>query len=114
MNISKMRTSISIYEKVNAKNSLGETTKELKKIKSNIKAEKRRLKSSRFFSGEKESISDYYRFIVRYREDITESMVLEHRGKKYNIISINNISDINKYETHIDCELKKAGVSDEL
>ena len=54
-----------------------------------------------------------YRFKIRYRNDIDESMRVVYDGVIYDIQHVNNIKETGMYETHIDCVQHKEGVYNE-
>lgn len=93
-------------------NEVGEQVKDWVQYKK-IWAKKQRLKAQTSTVNGKETITYAYRFIVRYRTDIEEDMMLIYKGIAYDIKHVNPINDIDLYETHIDCEFYKEGVYNE-
>lgn len=112
MKVGKMRHRIEIQEYLNIENEIGETVKEWVTYKK-LWAEKKQLRGSNTFEGDKEGIEYTYRFKVRYRGDLNESMRIVHKGVIYDIKHINAISELNLYETHIDCIHHKEGAYNE-
>lgn len=112
MKIGKMRHFIKFQHKVDTKNEINQTVKEWQDYKSTW-AEKIRLKNETTETYGKEGIQEKYRFKVRYREDITEDMRIVYKNVIYNISHVNNIDELEQYETHIDATVMKEGVYDE-
>lgn len=112
MNVGKMRHRIEIQTYSNTKNEIGELTKGWVTYKT-LWAEKKQLRGSNTTTGDKEGIEYTYRFKVRYRTDLDESMRIVHKGIVYDIKHINPIQEIDLYETHIDCVHHKEGVYNE-
>lgn len=112
MNIGSMRHRIEIQIYSDVENEVGEITKQWTTYKK-LWAEKKQLRSSNTNDSDKEGIEYIYRFKVRYREDLDESMRIVHKGIIYDIKHINPISELNLYETHIDCIHHKEGVYNE-
>ncbi len=104
------RIEIQVYSYV--ENEVGEMTKTWITYKK-LWAEKKKIKNSNTFEGDKEGIEYTYRFKIRYREDLNESMRIVHKGIIYDIKHINPIQEIDLYETHIDCVHHKEGVYNE-
>ena len=112
MNIGKMRHRIEIQRYSDIENEVGELTKGWSTYKY-LWAEKKQLRGSNSFEGNKEGIEYTYRFKVRYREDLNESMRIVYKDIIYDIKHINPIQELNLYETHIDCVHHKEGVYNE-
>ncbi len=112
MNIGSMRHKIEIQVYADVENEVGETTKTWTTYKK-IWSEKKKIKNSNTFEGGKEGIEYTYRFKIRYREDLDESMRIIYRGTIYDIKHINPINELNLYETHIDCIHHKESVYNE-
>lgn len=112
MNIGEMKHKIEIQTYSEVENEVGETIKKWIKYK-RLWAGKKQLRASNTFDGNKEGIEYTYRFKVRYREDLDESMRIVHKGIIYDIKHINSINELNLYETHIDCVHHKEGVYNE-
>lgn len=112
MKIGKMRHYITFQREEMVENKIGQLTKQWTNYKSTW-AEKLRLKNETIDTYGKEGIQEVYRFKVRYREDIDESMRILYKGKIYNIDHVNLIDELDQYETHIDCTVIKEGVYDE-
>lgn len=112
MKIGKMRHYITFQRKENVENEIGSVNKDWKDYKSTW-AEKIRLRNSTVESLGKEGIEETYRFKVRYREDITEDMRIVYKNVVYGIAHVNNIDELDMYETHIDVKVLKEGNYDE-
>ena len=112
MNVGKMRHRIEIQTYSNTKNEIGELTKSWTTYKT-LWAEKKQLRGYNTTIEDKEGIEYNYRFKVRYRTDLDESMRIVHKGIVYDIKHINPIQEIDLYETHIDCVHHKEGVYNE-
>ena len=112
MNAGSMRHRIEIQAYSDVENEVGEMINEWTTYKQ-LWAEKKQLRGSNTFEGNKEGIEYTYRFKVRYREDLDESMRIVHKGIIYDIKHINPINELNLYETHIDCVHHKEGVYNE-
>lgn len=112
MNVGKMRHRIEIQVYSDFENELGEMTKQWITYKT-LWAEKKQLRGNNSLDADKEGIEYTYRFKIRYRNDLDESMRIVHRGIVYDIKHINSIDEVNLYETHIDCIHHKEGVYNE-
>lgn len=110
--LNKMKHKIEIQKLTEVENELFENIKKWIPYKK-LWAEKKQLKSSNSYVLGKETIEYVYRFKIRYRTDITEDMRILYKDKIYDIININNIDEIDLYETHIDCVERKEGVYNE-
>ncbi len=104
------RIEIQIYSDV--ENEVGEMTKSWTNYKK-LWAEKKQLRVNNTESKGKEGIEYTYRFKIRYREDLNESMRIICKGVIYDIKHINSINEPDLYETHIDCIHHKEGVYNE-
>lgn len=104
------RIEIQVYSDI--ENEVGEMTKGWSTYKK-LWAEKKQLRGSNTSFGDKEGIEYTYRFKIRYREDLNESMRIVHKGIIYDIKHINPIQELNLYETHIDCVHHKEGAYNE-
>ena len=107
-----MRHRISIQKLKKCKNELNQTTKEWFNYDT-CWASKVQLKGINDNSQGKLGTEYTYRFKVRYRNDLDESMRILFDNVVYDIVSINNIKETSMYETHIDCIHHKEGVYDE-
>ena len=112
MDAGSMRHRIEIQVYSDIENEVGEMTKGWSTYKK-LWAEKKQLRGSNTFEGNKEGIEYTYRFKDRYREDLDESMRIVHKGIIYDIKHINPINELNLYETHIDCVHHKECVYNE-
>lgn len=112
MNIGKMKHRITIEKYQESFNELGEITKEWTPFKV-IWAEKKRLRANNINTEKKEGINYLYRFKIRNRKDIDESMRVIHKDIIYDIKHINNIHEVDMYETHLDCMYHKEGAFNE-
>ena len=112
MNVGKMRHRIEIQVYSDIENEVGEMTKDWSTY-INLWAEKKQLRVSNTYEGNKEGIEYTYRFKVRYRGDLNESMRIVHKGVIYDLKHINARSELNLYETHIDCIHHKEGAYNE-
>ena len=112
MKIGKMRHRIEIQKYSNIENEVGEIIKEWVTYKK-IWSEKKQLRGNNTFEVNKEGIEYIYRFKVRYREDLHESMRIVHKCVIYDIKHINAINELGLYETYIDCVHHKEGVYSE-
>lgn len=112
MKIGKMRHKIEIQVYSDIENEVGESTKQWITYKK-VWAEKKQLRGNNSYNDEKESLEYTYRFKIRYRNDLDESMRIVHKGTIYDIKHINPINELNLYETHIDCVHHKEGVYNE-
>lgn len=112
MRIGSMRHRIEIQIYSNSENEVGENIKSWVKYKT-LWAEKTQLRGSNTYEGDKEGIEYTYRFKVRYRNDLNESMRIVHNGTIYDIKHINAINELRLYETHIDCVQYKEGAYNE-
>lgn len=101
---------IQSYEAI--ENEVGEIIKKWITYKK-VWAEKIRLSASNEYSDGKEGIEYTYRFKIRYRNDLDESMRIVYKNVIYDIKHINCIDELNQYETHIDCVQYKEGVYNE-
>ena len=112
MKTGSMRHRIEIQVYSDTENEVGEMTKDWATY-INLWAEKKQLRGSNTYEDNKEGIEYTYRFKVRYREDLNESMRIVHKGIIYDIKHINPINELNLFETHIDCVHHKEGVYNE-
>lgn len=112
MEAGKLSCRIEIQQYGDIENELGELTKGWVKYKT-LWAEKKQLRGSNTIDADREGIEYTYRFKVRYRNDLDESMRIVYKGIVYDIKHINPIDEINLYETHIDCVHHKEGVYNE-
>ncbi len=107
-----MRHRIEIQVYSDMENEVGEITKTWTTYKK-LWSEKKQLRGSNTETRGKEGIEYTYRFKIRYRNDLDESMRVIHNGVIYDIKHINPINELNLYETHIDCIQHKEGVYNE-
>ena len=112
LNLGKMRHRIEIQEYSNVENEVGEITKAWITYKK-LWSEKTQIKAANPFIKDKEGLEYTYRFKIRYRTDLREDMRVVHKGVIYDIKHINPISELDLYETHIDCVQHKEGVYNE-
>lgn len=110
--LEKMRHRIEIQSKQNIKNEIGSLGKEWATY-TLCWASKTQLKGSSPSYQDKIGTEYSYRFKIRYRDDINESMRIILDGITYDIVHINHIKETGMYETHIDCIQRKEGVYDE-
>lgn len=104
------RIEIQSYEEV--ENEAGEIIKQWKTYKK-LWSQKLRLRGSNSYTDNKEEIEYTYRFKIRYRTDINESMRVVYKGIIYDIKHINFINEPGTYETHLDCVYYREGVYNE-
>ncbi len=112
MKIGKLNKKIQVQIYTDVQNKMGEWTKDWVNYKK-IWASKLLLRNSNSRVLGKENIEYGYRFKTRYRKDITEDMRIKFDGTIYDIKHVNNIDELNMYETNIDCIVYREGVYDE-
>ncbi|MCC0641624.1 MULTISPECIES: phage head closure protein [unclassified Clostridioides] len=112
MDVGKLTQRIEVQVFGETENIIGEVIKGWATYKT-LWANKSLLRKSSNYILDKEGIEYSYRFKVRYRTDITEDMRIVHDGVIYDIKHVNNIKELNQYETNIDCVVYKEGVYNE-
>lgn len=111
--LSKMRHKIEIQKSIDLENELGSSYKGWA-THTKCWASKVQLKGSTSSILVGKLGTEYtYRFKIRYRDDIEESMRIVYDSTIYDIVHINNIKEIGIFETHIDCIQHKEGVYNE-
>lgn len=104
-----MRHNIEIMRKEAYKNDFGETSYTyISFIK--LKARKKRLANVTSTAATKDKFTEIYRFIVRYNKNIKLDNKLKYNGEIYNITHVNHISELDQYETHIECVKREEDV----
>ena len=99
MRAGSMRHRIEIQVYSDIENEVGEMTKDWSTY-IYLWSEKKQLRGSNTYEDNKEGIEYTYRFKIRYREDLNESMRIIYKGIIYDIKHINHINEPYLYETH--------------
>lgn len=112
MNLNKRNYKIEIQHYIEVENEVGEVCKKWKTYKK-LWSEKKEPVTLRSSVDDKETLQYNTKFVIRYTDDLNESMRIIYKGVVYDILSITHNDDINKYETYIEVAEYKEGVYDE-
>lgn len=96
MNPGKLRHRITFLRPEEIENEIGETVIDMKPFKT-VWGSIEPIKGREYLEARKIQPEVTYRIIVRYIEDITPDMMIEFKGRIFNIQSILNIGERNQY-----------------